>query len=166
MTEKNDIQNVPMVRRRRYLEVEFGKAIPDIPVKKNALRPKAARGKAVAEPRCLGQFRAAVLMEAWKAKQLPAPVKNEKKNIIGTLPEPVSYAITVSQTSPHRIAAIDLTSHQRPISPGHEKSAHSRANIRTSVVHNVSKWDTRSIHANVASGSLHSVSDALAGQPC
>jgi hypothetical protein len=62
--EKNDMQKVPIVRSRRYFEVEFGNAIPDMEVKKKALNPKAARGKAVAEPRCFGQFKAAVLMEA------------------------------------------------------------------------------------------------------
>ena len=38
----------------------FGKSRPDMEVKKKALRPKAAKGNAVAVPRCKGQFRAAI----------------------------------------------------------------------------------------------------------
>jgi hypothetical protein len=58
-TEKNTIQNVPMASNSKNLEVLCGKKIPETPVKKKALNPKAARGNAVAVPRCLGQLSAA-----------------------------------------------------------------------------------------------------------
>jgi hypothetical protein len=43
--------------------------------KKKALRPKAARGNAVAVPRWLGQFRADILTTAEQAMQPPKPVR-------------------------------------------------------------------------------------------
>lgn len=51
--------NVPTARRRRKWPVSSSKANEDMVAKKNALSPKAARGKAVALPRWLGQFKAA-----------------------------------------------------------------------------------------------------------
>lgn len=51
--------NVPTARRRRKWPVSSSKANEDIVAKKNALSPKAARGKAVELPRWLGQFKAA-----------------------------------------------------------------------------------------------------------
>lgn len=45
------MQKVPIANIRRKLEVLSGKATVDMDEKKNALRPKAERGKAVAVPR-------------------------------------------------------------------------------------------------------------------
>jgi len=56
--------------------VPWGKARATVE-KKKALNPKAARGKAVAVPRWSGKFKAAALMAAVNAEQLPAPVKKE-----------------------------------------------------------------------------------------
>jgi len=50
---------VAQARRRSKSEVLSGKARDDIAAKKKALRPNAARGKAVAVPRWFGQFKAA-----------------------------------------------------------------------------------------------------------
>lgn len=50
---------VPTARRRRKWPVSSSKANEDMVAKKKALSPKAARGKAVALPRWLGQFKAA-----------------------------------------------------------------------------------------------------------
>ncbi len=50
---------VKRARRRSRSDVLSGKATLDIVEKKNALRPNAESGKAVADPRWLGQFRAA-----------------------------------------------------------------------------------------------------------
>lgn len=52
--------NVPTARRRRKWPVSSSKANEDMVAKKNALSPKAARGKAVELPRWLGQFKAAM----------------------------------------------------------------------------------------------------------
>jgi hypothetical protein len=101
-----------MARRRRYSPTSSPRKMWERVVKKTALRPKAARGKAVAVPRCRGQFRAAwllsvasfpvvynlqVLIAAWKAEQLPKPVRNEKKQSANTLidPTPPSYATLI-----------------------------------------------------------------------
>lgn len=70
---------VPVARRRRKCEVSCGRASA-IVAKKNALRPNAARGNAVAVPRWSGKFNAADLMAAVNAEQLPAPVKKEKRH--------------------------------------------------------------------------------------
>lgn len=51
--------NVEQAKRRSKSEVLSGNAIDDIAAKKKALRPNAARGKAVAVPRWFGQFSAA-----------------------------------------------------------------------------------------------------------
>ena len=45
------MQNVPMANIRRKLDVLLGNATVDMDEKKKALKPKAARGKAVAVPR-------------------------------------------------------------------------------------------------------------------
>ena len=58
-TGKKMSEKVPRARRSRYLEVLLGNSMPDTDVKKKALRPKAARGNAVAVPRWCGQFIAA-----------------------------------------------------------------------------------------------------------
>jgi len=100
-------QNVPIARKRRSFEVSSGKARPESNVKNRALRPNAARGNAVAVPRCAGQFNAATLMAAWKAVQLPQPVRNDRKQTVGTLmePAPSSYAFLIGKyPAPNRIA--------------------------------------------------------------
>lgn len=51
--------NVAMAKRRSKSEVLSGNAIDDMAEKKNALRPKAESGNAVAVPRWFGQFSAA-----------------------------------------------------------------------------------------------------------
>lgn len=58
--------NVPTARSRRKWPVSSSKANEDTVAKKKALSPKAARGKAVALPRWLGQFKAA--MDKWITK--------------------------------------------------------------------------------------------------
>lgn len=54
------IADVPTESTSRKPPVSSWKATADIVEKKKALSPKAASGKAVAEPRCLGKFDAAV----------------------------------------------------------------------------------------------------------
>ena len=81
MRKKKDragMMTVPVARRRRKCEVSWGRASAMV-AKKNALRPNAARGNAVAVPRWSGKLRAADLMAAVNAEQLPAPVKKEKR---------------------------------------------------------------------------------------
>ena len=51
---------VPMARRNKKSEVFPGNASDDNAEKKKALRPNAASGKAVAVPRWLGKFNAAI----------------------------------------------------------------------------------------------------------
>ena len=53
------IKNVAIDRRRSKSEVLSGKARDDIVAKNRALKPNAAKGKAVAVPREFGQFSAA-----------------------------------------------------------------------------------------------------------
>lgn len=60
--------------------------------KKNALRPNAASGNAVAVPLWCGQLSADVFTEPAKAMQPPKPVRKEKKHINETEPDAVSYA--------------------------------------------------------------------------
>lgn len=55
----NARQKLPIERRRRKPEMLSGNTKPERVVKKNALRPKADSGKAVAVPRWCGQLRAA-----------------------------------------------------------------------------------------------------------
>ena len=50
-TGKKMREKVPRARRSRYFEVLLGNKSPETEVKKKALRPKAARGNAVAVPR-------------------------------------------------------------------------------------------------------------------
>lgn len=97
------MKNVPIANIRRKLEVLLGNATVDMDEKKKALKPNAARGKAVAVPRWLGQLRAAVgsqrspnsrekvsqvLMEPANAAQPPAPVKNDAKHSHGMATDP------------------------------------------------------------------------------
>lgn len=103
------MQNVPMQSTSRRPAVSLDNATLDKSEKKNALNPKAANGKAVAVPRCRGQFTAAdtvskdmperldilpILMDPMKAAAPPAPVRKEKKHNagIGTEPAPLRYA--------------------------------------------------------------------------
>ena len=58
--EPNVSATVPMASSIRYSPTSSPRKIWDKVVKKTALRPKAARGKAVAVPRCSGQLSAAV----------------------------------------------------------------------------------------------------------
>jgi hypothetical protein len=58
--ETKTMPNVPTESMRRNLAVSSGKATEESCEKMNALRPKAARGNAVALPRCSGQFSAAI----------------------------------------------------------------------------------------------------------
>lgn len=85
---------VPIASKRRNRPVSSLKMIADMVDQKKALRPKAARGNAVAVPRCVGKFDAAVLMEAEKAEELPKPVRNAKNDKRPTPkePGPCSYA--------------------------------------------------------------------------
>ena len=53
------IKNVAIEKRRSRSEVLSGKARDDIAAKNRALKPNAARGKAVAVPREFGQLSAA-----------------------------------------------------------------------------------------------------------
>jgi hypothetical protein len=98
-TGTNVIQKVPMTSKRRYFDVLSGNSRPERDVKKKALSPNAASGKAVAVPRWFGQLRAAVLIAAVNAAQLPHPVRNEKKQSSHTpiVPGPASYAASVSK---------------------------------------------------------------------
>lgn len=57
--ETKHMANVPRASIRRKSLVLSGKAKDEMVTKKKALRPKADKGKAVAVPRWLGQFRAA-----------------------------------------------------------------------------------------------------------
>lgn len=78
-TEKKTMQNVPMAKKSRNLEVLCAKNMLETPVKKNALSPNAARGNAVAVPRFLGQFRAAIwhqlLLDNQAAKDKPVLIE-------------------------------------------------------------------------------------------
>lgn len=65
-----------------------GKATEDTAEKKKALKPNADSGKAVADPRWFGQFRADVLIEPAKAAQPPTPVRKAKKHSQGIDSEP------------------------------------------------------------------------------
>ena len=75
---------VPVASKMRKLYVLCGNARATV-AKKKALRPNAASGKAVAVPLDSGKLRAAALMEAVNAEQLPAPVKKEKRQSKGRL---------------------------------------------------------------------------------
>ena len=70
--------------------------------KKKALRPNAARGKAVAVPRWSGKLSAAALMDPLNAEQLPAPVKVENRHNDAMLypPGPASNAVASSVVLP------------------------------------------------------------------
>ena len=57
--EMKAMPNVPAASRSRKSEVLSGNANEEIVEKKNALRPKAERGNAVAVPRWFGQLSAA-----------------------------------------------------------------------------------------------------------
>lgn len=85
---------VPIASKRRNRPVSSLKMTADMVDQKNALRPKAAKGNAVAVPRCVGKFDAAVLIDAEKAEELPKPVRNAKNDSSPTLkdPCPCSYA--------------------------------------------------------------------------
>lgn len=50
---------VPIASKRRNRPVSSLKMTADMVDQKNALRPKAAKGNAVAVPRCVGKFDAA-----------------------------------------------------------------------------------------------------------
>lgn len=97
--------NVPNDRKRRKPAVSFGRATLETREKKDALRPNAARGKAVAVPRCWGKFIAAgfcqsicpsnriaehqqVLIDPEKAAPPPAPVKKVAIHINGSAIDP------------------------------------------------------------------------------
>lgn len=103
--EKRLIREVPRASMRRNRPVSPWNRTADIVDQKKALRPNAARGNAVAVPRCSGKFVAAiviscvfwvqatvvdapVLIEAPKAEQLPKPVRKEKNDMKKTPIEP------------------------------------------------------------------------------
>lgn len=93
MRKKNPpkvMPQVPQVSSMRKALGSPGKRRDPTREKKKALRPKAARGKAVAVPRRWGQFNADVLIEAANAMQPPMPVRYEKKHNSGTEPEALS----------------------------------------------------------------------------
>ena len=83
-------KKVPRARSSRNALVFPGKMSFPLMEKKKALRPKAARGNAVAVPRWCGQFSADVLTAAAKAIHPPAPTKNEHRHIRNTDPDEVS----------------------------------------------------------------------------
>jgi hypothetical protein len=83
-------KKVPAASSLRKALVFPGNITLPVTEKKNALSPKAAKGKAVAVPRWWGQFSADVLTAAAKAMQPPSPVRNEKTHSIPTDPTPVS----------------------------------------------------------------------------
>jgi hypothetical protein len=58
--DPNVSATVPIARRRRYSPTSSPRKRWEMVVKKTALRPKAASGKAVAVPRWRGQLSAAV----------------------------------------------------------------------------------------------------------
>jgi hypothetical protein len=110
-TERKFRREVPTASKRRKRPTSPWNRIADVVDQKKALRPKAARGNAVAVPRCSGKFVAAViyilarvkepdkvdapvLIEAPKAEQLPKPVRklntDRKKTAID--PWPPLYA--------------------------------------------------------------------------
>ena len=82
----NVIPQVPQDKNSKKSPGSPGKSSPPMSEKKNALRPNAARGKAVAVPRWCGQFKADVLTEAAKAMHPPSPERYEKKHSKGTEP--------------------------------------------------------------------------------
>lgn len=84
---------VPQARSIRKSLVSPGNRNPPTSEKKKALRPKAAKGKAVAVPLWCGQFRADVLTAAANAVHAPRPDRNEKRQIKGTEPDPLSKAM-------------------------------------------------------------------------
>jgi hypothetical protein len=86
--EKRLIRDVPKASMRRNRPVSPWNRTADIVDQKKALRPNAARGNAVAVPRCSGKFVAAVLIEAPKAEQLPKPVRKENNDMKKTPIEP------------------------------------------------------------------------------
>jgi hypothetical protein len=93
-TERKFRRDVPTASKRRKRPTSPWNRIADVVDQKKALRPNAAKGNAVAVPRCSGKFVAAVLIEAPKAEQLPKPVRklntDRKKTAID--PWPPLYA--------------------------------------------------------------------------
>lgn len=75
--ETKVMPKVPAASKSRKSPVLPGKVYWAKMEKKNALRPNAANGKAVAVPRWFGQLRAEVFTAAENAQQPPNPVQKE-----------------------------------------------------------------------------------------
>jgi hypothetical protein len=112
-TERKFRREVPTASKRRKRPTSPWNRIVDVVDQKKALSPNAAKGNAVAVPRCSGKFVAAVifilarvneqekedapvLIEAPKAEQLPKPVRklNTDRKKTAMDPWPPLYAAT------------------------------------------------------------------------